>query len=103
MQYHDIRPARFLARPNRFIALVWREGTLERVHVKNTGRCAELLRPGVRVWLEYSTNPARSTPCAASTAAPKAGWQKSCVSQAPTYCSRPKGFCMRVWKVCWSV
>lgn len=63
MQYHDIRPARFMARPNRFIALVWREGTLERVHVKNTGRCAELLRPGVRVWLEYSTNPARSTPC----------------------------------------
>lgn len=63
MQYTDIRPARFLARPNRFIALVWQEGALVRAHVKNTGRCAELLRPGVRVWLEYSTNPARSTPC----------------------------------------
>lgn len=63
MQYRDIRPARFLARPNRFIALVWQEGALVRAHVKNTGRCAELLRPGVRVWLEYSANPARSTPC----------------------------------------
>lgn len=63
MQYHDIRPARFLARPNRFIALVWQNGALVRAHVKNTGRCAELLRPGVRVWLEYSANPARSTPC----------------------------------------
>ena len=63
MQYHDIRPARFLARPNRFIALVWQEGMLVRAHVKNTGRCAELLRPGVQVWLEYSANPARSTPC----------------------------------------
>lgn len=63
MQYHDIRPARFLARPNRFIALAWQEGALVRAHVKNTGRCAELLRPGVQVWLEYSANPARSTPC----------------------------------------
>lgn len=63
MQYRDIRPARFLARPNRFIALVWQDGTLVRAHVKNTGRCAELLRPGVRVWLEYSANPTRSTPC----------------------------------------
>ncbi len=63
MRYKDIRPARFLVRPNRFIALVWQDGALVRAHVKNTGRCAELLRPGVRVWLEYSDNPERSTPC----------------------------------------
>ncbi len=63
MQYQNIKPGRFLTRPNRFIALVWQQGTLVRAHVKNTGRCAELLRPGVQVWLEYSANPARSTPC----------------------------------------
>lgn len=64
MQYHDVRPAVFVARPNRFIAQVLDEhGTPLRAHVKNTGRCAELLVPGSRVWLEYSPNPARKTPC----------------------------------------
>ena len=64
MEYHDIREAVFVSRPNRFIANVTLpDGTPVRAHVKNTGRCAELLVPGARVWLEYSPNPARSTPC----------------------------------------
>lgn len=64
MQYHDIRRASFVARPNRFIAQVTLpDGTPVRAHVKNTGRCAELLVPGAAVYLEYSQNPARSTPC----------------------------------------
>lgn len=45
MQYSAIVPARFLSRPNRFIARVELEGQVLNVHVKNTGRCAELLRP----------------------------------------------------------
>ena len=64
MEYHHIREAVFVSRPNRFIAHVTlTDGTPVRAHVKNTGRCAELLVPGARVWLEYSQNPARSTPC----------------------------------------
>ena len=52
-------PGIFQARPNRFIAHVEIEGRLEVCHVKNTGRCRELLIPGVTVWLEESANPAR--------------------------------------------
>lgn len=63
MRYQDIRPAVFLARPNRFIAYTEAEGRPVTAHVKNTGRCAELLVPGCRVWLEYSANPNRKTPC----------------------------------------
>ena len=64
MQYHHIRPAVFHARLNRFVAQVTlKDGTALRAHVKNTGRCAELLVPGARVYLEFSTNPNRSTPC----------------------------------------
>ena len=61
MTYQDIRAARFLARPNRFIAQVELEGRVETVHVKNTGRCKELLLPGCTVYLEGSSNPARKT------------------------------------------
>ena len=50
MRYHDIRPAVFQARPNRFVAQVTLpDGTPVRAHVKNTGRCAELLVPGANV------------------------------------------------------
>lgn len=64
MQYHHIQRAAFVARPNRFIAQVVLPGGAQvRAHVKNTGRCAELLTPGATVWLEYSENPNRSTPC----------------------------------------
>lgn len=62
MVYKEVCEARFLSRPNRFAALVDREGCPERVHVKNTGRCAELLVPGARVWLSRAENPARRTP-----------------------------------------
>ena len=61
MLYGKILPGRFLARPNRFIAHVEVEGRVEICHVKNTGRCRELLLPGVRVWLEECGNPARTT------------------------------------------
>lgn len=64
MQYRHIQKAVFCARPNRFIARVLLpDGTPVRAHVKNTGRCAELLVPGAAVWLAYSDNPHRSTPC----------------------------------------
>ena len=61
MHYQHIISGIFDNRPNRFIAQVWINGTLETVHVKNTGRCKELLLPGVKVILEVSDNPARKT------------------------------------------
>ncbi len=61
MIYQDIHAARFIARPNRFIARVEVEGREETVHVKNTGRCKELLVPGCTVYLEGSSNPQRKT------------------------------------------
>lgn len=50
-----------MARPNRFIAQVKIDGKEHTVHVKNTGRCKELLTPNATVWLEESTNPNRKT------------------------------------------
>lgn len=61
MRYNNIYEAKFLSRPNRFIARVSLQGKEETVHVKNTGRCRELLIPGARVVLEESSNPARKT------------------------------------------
>lgn len=61
MKYENIIKGRFIQRPNRFIAYVDIDGKQEKVHVKNTGRCRELLIPGVAVYLERSANPARST------------------------------------------
>lgn len=61
MRYGEILPAVFLSRPNRFIAHVLVEGEKVVCHVKNTGRCRELLRPEARVWLEKGTNPKRKT------------------------------------------
>ena len=61
MIYHNICRGVFLARPNRFIARVEIGGAEETVHVKNTGRCRELLVPGAEVWLAKSDNPARKT------------------------------------------
>jgi sugar fermentation stimulation protein A len=51
MRYENITGATFLNRPNRFIAEVDMDGHREIVHVKNTGRCKELLIPGCEVWL----------------------------------------------------
>ncbi|MCM1057411.1 MAG: A/G-specific adenine glycosylase [Firmicutes bacterium] len=61
MKYDNIVQARFISRPNRFIAYVELGGKTEKVHVKNTGRCRELLQPGVVVYLTKSENRARST------------------------------------------
>ena len=61
MTYQNLRSAVFLARPNRFIARVELDGRAETVHVKNTGRCKELLLPGCTVYLEGSANPRRKT------------------------------------------
>ena len=61
MQYSNMIPGRFLSRPNRFIAHVEIAGKEEIVHVKNTGRCRELLQPGAEVWCQESTNPNRKT------------------------------------------
>ena len=61
MQYRSVKKGIFQARPNRFIAHVEVDGRLEVVHVKNTGRCRELLVPGATVYLEESDNLARKT------------------------------------------
>lgn len=61
MKYSAIVPGIFLARPNRFIAHVQIDGKMQICHVKNTGRCKELLIPGVTVWCEKSSNPGRKT------------------------------------------
>ena len=62
MQYHKITPGNFLSRPNRFVAQVKIGQQIVACHVKNTGRCRELLIPGARVYLEPAANPARKTP-----------------------------------------
>ena len=61
MNYSHTVKARFLDRPNRFVAHVELGGQTETVHVKNTGRCRELLVPGYEVILEEGQNPARKT------------------------------------------
>ena len=61
MHYPNMTPGRFLARPNRFIAHVEIHGQEEIVHVKNTGRCRELLPKGAEVWCQQSDNPNRKT------------------------------------------
>ena len=61
MKYGEIIKGRFISRPNRFIAKVDINGIVETVHVKNTGRCKELLVPDCTVYLERSTNPSRKT------------------------------------------
>ena len=65
MKYDSVVPATFISRPNRFIAHVKLENSsqndIEVVHVKNTGRCKELLISGCRVYLEKSENPNRKT------------------------------------------
>lgn len=61
MKYNEIISAKFIERPNRFIAYVDIAGERTKVHVKNTGRCRELLQDHVQVYLEKSDNPKRST------------------------------------------
>ena len=61
MRYEEMIKGKFIARPNRFIAHIEIDGKAEICHVKNTGRCKELLSPGATVWCERSQNPARKT------------------------------------------
>ncbi len=61
MKYKNNTKAKFLKRPNRFIAEVEIDGHKEIVHVKNTGRCKELLIPGCEVWLTEAGTPDRKT------------------------------------------
>ena len=61
MQYGKMVAGTFLARPNRFIAHIEIDGKVEVCHVKNTGRCRELLPPGVKVWCLDALSPNRKT------------------------------------------
>ena len=61
MKYENISEGRFISRPNRFIAEVEMQDGRKTVHVKNTGRCRELLVPGAAVYLENSAAPGRKT------------------------------------------
>ena len=61
MRYDNMTPGIFRARPNRFIAHIEIDGAVEIFHVKNTGRCRELLVPGCTVWCQRSDNPYRKT------------------------------------------
>lgn len=61
MKYSNIYKGTFLERPNRFIAICEIDGKQETCHVKNTGRCRELLVKGATVYLEKSSNPNRKT------------------------------------------
>lgn len=61
MTYENMVKGQFLSRPNRFIAYVMIDGKEEICHVKNTGRCRELLQPGAAVWCQRAANPDRKT------------------------------------------
>ncbi len=61
MRYENVTEGIFLDRPNRFIAHVEIGGKEQVCHVKNTGRCRELLIPGSEVWLARSGRPERKT------------------------------------------
>ena len=61
MRYKNITKGIFVSRPNRFIANVEINNKIKVVHVKNTGRCKEILKEGTTVWLTRSQNPKRKT------------------------------------------
>lgn len=61
IHYPNMVPGTFCARPNRFIAHVEIDGKEEICHVKNTGRCRELLIPGTKVWCQHHDDPGRKT------------------------------------------
>ena len=62
MKYIHMEQAVFIERPNRFIAYVEQAGKREICHVKNTGRCRELLVPGAEIYVQRQSNAARKTP-----------------------------------------
>ena len=61
MKYDKVVKAKFLTRPNRFVAYAELDHRIEKCHVKNTGRCKELLLEGCTVWLARANNPERKT------------------------------------------
>ncbi|NMB98051.1 MAG: DNA/RNA nuclease SfsA [Clostridiaceae bacterium] len=61
MKYKNIKQAKFINRPNRFIANIEIDSNKEICHVKNTGRCKELLIPGARIFVQESDNKTRKT------------------------------------------
>ncbi len=83
MRYDNITRAVFLKRPNRFIAEVEIDGCRETVHVKNTGRCKELLVPGSEVWLTAPGTPNRKTKYDLVTVRKENGILFNIDSQAP--------------------
>ena len=88
MKYSNVIPAVFIDRPNRFTARVEIGGKTETVHVKNTGRCRELLVPGAEVWLAGSGNPARKTAWDLITVRKAGGMLVNIDSQAPNFVAR---------------
>lgn len=88
MKYNHIVQGTFLDRPNRFVAHVLVDGMEETVHVKNTGRCKEILLPGTKVLLDKSDNPDRKTKYDLVTAYKESvGWI-NIDSQAPNKIAR---------------
>jgi len=83
MRYGNITKAKFIRRPNRFIAEVELDGKTEIVHVKNTGRCKELLIPGAEVWLTAPGTPDRKTKYDLVAARKNTGVLFNIDSQAP--------------------
>ena len=83
MKYSNITRGTFLDRPNRFIAHVELDGRRETVHVKNTGRCRELLLPGAEVWLTAPGTEGRKTKFDLVTVRKENGMLVNIDSQAP--------------------
>ncbi len=83
MKYSNIVKGNFLDRPNRFIAHVELDGKRETVHVKNTGRCRELLLPGAEVWLTAPGTEGRKTKYDLVTVRKENGLLVNIDSQAP--------------------
>lgn len=83
MRYSNITRGTFLDRPNRFIAHVELDGRRETVHVKNTGRCRELLLPGAEVWLTAPGTEGRKTKYDLVTVRKENGLLINIDSQAP--------------------
>ncbi len=88
MKYPNISKAKFIDRPNRFIAHVEIDGQRETVHVKNTGRCRELLIPGCEVFLVEADNPDRKTKYDLVAVRKQNGVLFNIDSQAPNYVVR---------------
>ena len=88
MKYRKVIPAVFIDRPNRFTARAEIGGQTETVHVKNTGRCRELLLPGAEVFLSVSGNPARKTAYDLIAVRKTSGLLVNIDSQAPNIVAR---------------